>query len=160
VGDAGSHGGEEEEEIGLLPEDQRQLVKKGDAVKASMLVNSPFTLEELVHMNDVFVNSKYGADLEGITCTLADSVCRSVESLSLEFKQESKKMPRQIRSMVQQILGEARDKWDTESSGASAATPNLEVTNSQGIPGIAGGVGSRPGVVNPNLQEPYYKAHA
>jgi hypothetical protein len=90
-------------------------VKKGDTMKASMLVNPPFNLEELVHMNDVFVNSKYGADLEGITCTLADSVCRSVESLSLEFKQESKKMPRQIRSMVQQILGEARDKWDTES---------------------------------------------
>jgi hypothetical protein len=43
------------------------VVKKGDIVQASRLVNSPFTLEELVHMIDVSVNSKYGTDLEGIT---------------------------------------------------------------------------------------------
>jgi hypothetical protein len=69
------------------------VVKKGDTVKASTPVNTPFTLEELVHMIDVSVNSKYEADLEGITCTLTDSVRGSVESLWLEFKQESKKMP-------------------------------------------------------------------
>jgi hypothetical protein len=57
-------------------------------------VNTPFTLEELVHMIDVSVNNKYEEDLEGITCTLTDSVRGSVESLWLEFKQESKKMPR------------------------------------------------------------------
>jgi hypothetical protein len=49
-------------------------VKKGDTVKASTPVNSQFTIEELVHMIDVFVNSKYGAHLEGITRTLTDSV--------------------------------------------------------------------------------------
>jgi hypothetical protein len=63
-------------------------------VKASTPVKSLFTLEELMHMIDVSVNSKYGADLEGITCTLTDSVKGSVESLRLEFKQESKKMLR------------------------------------------------------------------
>jgi hypothetical protein len=56
-------------------------------VKASTPVKSLFTLEELMHMIDVSVNSKYGADLEGITCTLTDSVKGSVESLRLEFKQ-------------------------------------------------------------------------
>jgi uncharacterized alkaline shock family protein YloU len=76
-------------------------MKKGDTVKTSILVNSPFTLEELVHLIDVSVNNKYGADLEGITHTLTDSVKRSVESLRLEFKEESEKMPRQIRAMVQ-----------------------------------------------------------
>jgi hypothetical protein len=30
----------------------------------------------------------------------------------------------------------------------------------QGILSNAGGVGSRPGVVNPNIQQPYYTAHA
>jgi hypothetical protein len=50
------------------------VVKKGDTVKASTPVNSQFTIEELVHMIDVFVNSKYGAHLEGITRTLTDSV--------------------------------------------------------------------------------------
>jgi hypothetical protein len=63
-------------------------------------INSPFTLEELLHMIDVSVNSKYGADMEGITHTLTDSVRRSVESLKLEFKQESEKMPRQVMVIV------------------------------------------------------------
>jgi hypothetical protein len=50
------------------------VVKKGNTVKASTLVNSPFTLEELVHMIDVSVNSMYGADLEGIIHTLTDGI--------------------------------------------------------------------------------------
>jgi hypothetical protein len=50
------------------------VVKKGNTVKASTLVNSPFTLEELVHMIDMSVNSMYGADLEGIIHTLTDGI--------------------------------------------------------------------------------------
>jgi hypothetical protein len=64
----------------------RGVVKKGDTVKASFPVNSPFPLEELVHMIDISVNNKYGADLEGITCTIMDSVRGSLESLRVEFK--------------------------------------------------------------------------
>jgi hypothetical protein len=67
------------------------VLKKGNTVKASAPVNSPFTLEELVHMIGISVSSKYGADLEVITRTLTDSVRGSVESLRLEFKQESEK---------------------------------------------------------------------
>jgi hypothetical protein len=77
------------------------VIKKGNTAKASAPVNSSFTLEELVHMIDVSVSSKYGADLEVIARTLTDSVRGSVESLRLEFKQESEKMPRQVRAMVQ-----------------------------------------------------------
>jgi hypothetical protein len=62
-------------------------MKKGDTVKASVPVNSPFTLEELVHFIDVSVNTKYGTDLEGITRMLMDSVKGLVESL----RQESEK---------------------------------------------------------------------
>jgi hypothetical protein len=61
-----------------------RVVKKGDTAKASLPVNCLFTLEELVHMTDVLV--KYGADLEGITRTIMDSVWGSLESLRLEFK--------------------------------------------------------------------------
>jgi hypothetical protein len=50
------------------------VIKKGDTVKASTLVNSPFTLEELIHMIDISVTSKYGSDLEAITRTLIDCV--------------------------------------------------------------------------------------
>jgi hypothetical protein len=77
------------------------VVKNGDTVKASTSVNSSFTLEESVHMIDVSFNMKYGTDLEGITRMLMDSVRGLVESLRLEFKQESEKLPRQIRAMVQ-----------------------------------------------------------
>jgi hypothetical protein len=136
------------------------MVKKGDTVKASMPVNSPFTLEELVHMIDVTINSKYGADLEVITRTLTESVWGSVKSLRLEFKKEYEKMPRQIRSMVQQVLGEARGKRDSESPGASTTIPNFEATNLQGIPANLGRVGNRAGTANSNLQQPYYQAHA
>jgi hypothetical protein len=38
-------------------------MKKGDTTKESTPVNSSFTLEELVHMIDVSINGKYGADL-------------------------------------------------------------------------------------------------
>jgi hypothetical protein len=51
-----------------------RVVRKGDTMKASTLVNSLFTLEELVHMIDVSINSKYIANLEGITRTLTHSV--------------------------------------------------------------------------------------
>jgi hypothetical protein len=118
------------------------VVKKGDTLKASTLVNSPFTLEELVHMLDVSVNNKYGVDLEVITRTLIESVWGSVESLRLEFKQESKKMPRQIRLIVQQVLGEARDKQDCESPSASTTMPNCEATNPQVALGNLGGIGN------------------
>jgi hypothetical protein len=70
-------------------------------------------------MMDVSVNSMYGADLEGITRTLTGSVRGSVESLKLEFKQESEKMPRQVRAILQQVLDEARDKQEIGSPSAA-----------------------------------------
>jgi hypothetical protein len=39
-------------------------------------------------MIDMSVNSKYGADLEGITRTITDSMRGAIESLREEFKQE------------------------------------------------------------------------
>jgi hypothetical protein len=67
------------------------VVKRGNTAKASAPVNSPITLEKCVHMIDISVSSKYGADLEAISRTLTDSVRGSVESLRIEFKQESEK---------------------------------------------------------------------
>jgi hypothetical protein len=64
------------------------VVKKGDTTRASQPVSSPFNLEELVHMIDVSVNSKYGVDLERITCTLTNSLHSSLETFKLEYKQD------------------------------------------------------------------------
>jgi hypothetical protein len=65
------------------------VIKRGNIVKASFPVNSRLMLEELMHMIDVSVNSKYGVDLEGITRTIMDNVQGSLEPLRLEFRQES-----------------------------------------------------------------------
>jgi hypothetical protein len=127
------------------------VVKKGDTMKASTPVNSPFTLEELVHIIDVSVSSKYVVNLEPITWTLTNSVRGSVESLRLEFKQESEKLPRQVRAIVQQGLGEAGGKREFESPGASSAVPNLSATTTQGMPVNIDRLGSRGTIANPNL---------
>jgi hypothetical protein len=74
-------------ELACFQRTRSSVVRKGNTTRA---VSSSFTLEELVHMIDVSVSSKYGADLESITCTLTDRVRGLVESLRLEFMQESK----------------------------------------------------------------------
>jgi hypothetical protein len=134
------------------------IVKKGDTTKAPTPVNSPFTLEELVHMIDVSINSKYVADLEGITCTLTNSVRGSVESLKLEFKQELERMSCQVRAMVQQVLDEARDKREVGSSSAGNVIHSLDAMATQGA--LMGAGAQKTQMVNPNLQQPYYQIQA
>jgi hypothetical protein len=79
-----------------------------------------------------------------------------VESLRLEFKQESEKLSRQIRAIVQQVLGESREKRTTEGpdvnavaiGATSAATPGPHLN-----PGRAGNLG---GNTSHNFPQPYY----
>jgi hypothetical protein len=54
--------------------------------------------------------------------------------------------------MVHQVLGEARDKWDSESPSVGTSPLNFEVANSPGTLGNADGAGSGLSAVNPNLQ--------
>jgi hypothetical protein len=140
-----------QEEVGFHLEDPERRCEERRYCQGFNPVNSPFTLEELVHMIDVSVNSKYGADLEGITCTLTNSVRRSVESLKLEFKQESEKMPRQVRAIVQQDLDEARDKQEMGASSVANAGLGPNTMPTQGMPIGAGMPGARGGVVNLNF---------
>jgi hypothetical protein len=51
-----------------------RVVKKGDTTKASVPVNSLFTLEELIHMIDVSINMKYGRIWRGLRALLL-TVC-------------------------------------------------------------------------------------
>jgi hypothetical protein len=136
------------------------VIKKGDTTKASVPVNSPFTLEDLVHIIDVSVNSNHGVDLEGMTRTLRDSMQGSVESLRQEFKQEHENLLRQIRTTAQQVLGEAREKQGTDSPDTSAAVIDLSTGSTQGAPVNPSIATSGRGGVNLNLQQPYYQAHA
>jgi hypothetical protein len=135
-------------------------VNKGDTGKASTPVNSPFTLEELVHLIDVSVDSKYGADLEGITRTLIASVRGSAESPRLGFKQESKKMPRQITTMVQPVFGESRGKHDTEGPIVNTATMGASSATTPGPQLNPGRTRNPRGNTSPNFPQPFYRVHA
>jgi hypothetical protein len=139
---------------------QSGVVKKGATIKASTLVNAPFTLEELVHMIHVSVNSKYGADLEGITRTLTDSVKGSVESLRIEFKQELEKLLRQVRAMVQQVLGQARGKRDMDLPDTGATALGVSMAPNPGTQASLGRVVNQGGSPNLNSPQPYYQVHA
>jgi hypothetical protein len=138
---------------------RHRLIKKGDTVKASALVNSPFTQEGVVHLVNVSVNSKYRADLHGVTHTLMDSVKGSVESLRLEFKRESEKMLWQIRSMVQQVLGESRGKCHTEGPNANTAAVGASSTTTLETHHNPGRVFNQGGNTSLNFQQPYYQVH-
>jgi hypothetical protein len=127
------------------------VVKKEGTAKASTPVNSPFTLKELVHMIDVSVNSKYGADLEGITRTLTNSMRGSLDSLRAEFRQESERLPRQLRAMVQQVVREAREKREMELPGASTTTLSPDTVGAQSSSGNMVGSGNQASIVNLNL---------
>jgi hypothetical protein len=128
-------------------------------MKVLVPVNSPFTLEELVHSIDVSVNSKYGADLEGITRTIMDSVRGPLESLRLEFKRESECLPRQVRAVVQQVLGEAREKHDSEAVDVAAGA-GVSTEMAFCSPGSTSRPTNLGGTSNTNFEQPYYQVNA
>jgi hypothetical protein len=137
------------------------VVKKGDIVQASRLVNSPFILEELVHMIDVSVNSKYGTDLEGITHTLTYSLQSSLESFKHEYKQDSdNNLHRQIRAAIHQVLGESRGKRDADTAPMVVASQSPNAMTMLGSPTTTTRPRNSCGIANPNLQQPYYQIAA
>jgi hypothetical protein len=137
----------------MLPEDRGGVLRKGDTTKTSGSVNSPFTMEELVDMINVSVSSKYGADLQGMTCTLMDSLHGSVESFKAECKQDSENaLSRQVRATIQPVLGEVRDTHDTDVASASMTAPGRSLPLVQRLPHPSVGR-----VANLNLPQPYYQ---
>jgi hypothetical protein len=85
------------------------VVQKADTSKAaSSKVNSSFpTPEELVHLVDVSITSKYGADLAQLTRVLAEDVCSTIDSFKHDLYDN---LPRQIRSVLKDVVGESQGK--------------------------------------------------
>jgi hypothetical protein len=65
-------------------------------------VTSNLTPEELVKLVDVSVASKYGADLTQFTRIIVDDMRNTLESFKTDLHNT---LPRQVRSVVQQIQG-------------------------------------------------------
>jgi hypothetical protein len=83
--------------------------------------------EELVKFMDVAVASKYSNDLSNLTRVITDDVCSTLESFKMDLQNA---LPRQIRSVVQQIQGEAQGKQpdlahSTPYSGNTSAPGNM-----------------------------------
>jgi hypothetical protein len=131
------------------------VVQKGDTSKASTSkVNSSYLAhEELVHPVDVSVASKYGTDLAQLTRALAEDVHHT---FNLFKNNLDGNLPRQIRSVVKEVTGNAQCKQVTDGISASAS-PNTSPSGR--IEVSSGGIcGSEP--INSNFQQPYYKATA
>jgi hypothetical protein len=69
-------------------------------------------------------------------------------------------MPKQVRTMVQQVLGEARDKRGLDIPGASTTVTDFDAGNIQGTPPNLSVTTSRGRTSNPNYQHPFYQANA
>jgi hypothetical protein len=85
-----------------------EVVKKANTATASgAKVSTSLGLEDLVHMVDVSVASKYGVDLTQFTRL----VVVDMKSMLDAFKQDfNSNLPTQVRAMVQQINGESQGK--------------------------------------------------
>jgi hypothetical protein len=70
-------------------------------------VTPNMTPKELVKFMDVAVASKYGNDLSNLTCVITDDVRSTLESFKTDLQNT---LPRQIRSVVQQVHGELEGK--------------------------------------------------
>jgi hypothetical protein len=106
-------------------------------------ITSNLTLEELVKLIDVLVASKYSADLTQFTCIIAYDMRNTLESFKTDLHNT---LPRQVRSVVQQIQGEAQGKQhvgspSTPYQGNTSAPGNM-YTPYQGNTSTPGNMGT------------------
>jgi hypothetical protein len=87
---------------------RNRVVKKADtAVATDAKVNAHLSRKDLVHMVDVLVASMYGANLTQFTHVVAEDMCSTLDFFKTDLNNN---LPRQVRSVVQQIQGEAQGK--------------------------------------------------
>jgi hypothetical protein len=97
--------------------------------------------------------SKYGTDLTQFTRVIVEDMCNTLETFKTDLNNS---LPRQVRSVVQKIQGEAQGKRPE----GSPSTPLSGGTASQGNQGILANVGQPNPGVNLNLQQPFYQTMA
>lgn len=133
------------------------IVKKADTASISLTKVSslPITPEELAQFVDISVASKYGADLEQMTRMVTDSVRSSFDRFKSEFRQDAENsLPRQVRSVVQQVLDEVQGKRGE----VAAPDNNTAAVHSPSVNPAR--VAIRDSSVNFNLQQPFYQTMA
>jgi hypothetical protein len=109
-GTRGGDGRGKKEEACVFPTNKHRVIKKTvpaitTMVTATHTVIPNLTSEELVKFMDVAVASKYGSDLMNFTRTITEEVHSTLDTFKTELQNT---LPRQIRSVVQQVHGESR----------------------------------------------------
>jgi hypothetical protein len=94
---------------------------------ATSMINPNLTPEELVKFMDVAVASKYGNNLMNFTHTFTEELRSTIVSFKTDLQNM---LPRQIRSVVQQVQGESQDKQpvvehSTSFPGSTSAPGNI-----------------------------------
>jgi hypothetical protein len=95
------------------------------------------------------VASKYGTDLAQLTCVLAEDVRFTLDSLKQDLDDN---LPKQIKSVVKELVGNVQGKQTVDLAGASAqqASPHVGV-------GATAGEHRTMQPMNPNYPQPYYQ---
>jgi hypothetical protein len=102
--------------LACLQKGCQDVIKKSDtAAVSSAKLTSHLRLEDLVHMVDESMASRYGADLTPFTWVMAEDMRNTFDALKQDL---SSSLPRQVRALVQQINGEVQGKW-VEGFGAA-----------------------------------------
>jgi hypothetical protein len=130
-GTRGGDGRGKKEEACVFPTNKHRVIKKTipaitTMVTATHTVIPNLTSEELVKFMDVAVASKYGSDLMNFTRTITEEVHSTLDTFKTDLQNM---LPRQIRSVVQQVHGESRGKQSdlepsTPYSGSTSAPGN------------------------------------
>jgi len=98
--------------------------------------------EEISHLINVSVASKYGAQMENLTRTMNDSLFSKFDEFRLQFNQDIvNSLPRQFRSAVLQVRDEHLEKQPV----------HFENTNSSELPNATSTVNASASSVQPNV---------
>jgi hypothetical protein len=79
------------------------ITKAHKTSSSNTKVTSHLSPKDLVHMVDIFVASKYGADLTQFTRVTAEDMCSTLHTFKHDLNGS---MLRHVRAVVQQINGE------------------------------------------------------
>jgi hypothetical protein len=88
-------------------QEDRPTITTTATTTATSTVTHNMTPEEFVKFMDVALASKYGNELSNLTCVITDDVHSMFQSVKTDLQNA---LPRQIRSVVQQVQGEAQGK--------------------------------------------------
>jgi hypothetical protein len=134
---------------------RHNIVKKADTAAASStkVNSSSLNPEDLIQSVDVSVRSKYGTDLTQFMRVVAEDMRNMLETFKTDLNNS---LPRQVRSVIQQIQGEAQGKWPE----GSPSTPHPGGTASEGNQGVLANMGQRNMGADLNLQQPFYQTMA